>query len=459
MKYDAVVVGTGIGGYPAAIYLASKGFKIAAVEEHLVGGECTNYGCVPSKALYQFAESYKTISKLDGTINYKWSNLIEWIKNITKEAREGIEYLFESRNITLMKGKARIKEPHRLVVSNSSEEIEVETDKIVLALGTDPADIPVARFDGKGIISNREALYLEEKPEKILIIGGGVIGVELANMYSALGVDVTIVELLDHILPFTDRDVALAVKTHLSQRKVKILEKTTVIQVEETSGKYTVKLSNNSRTEVDKVIVAVGRKPKTSGIGLENTGIVLDQRGFIKVNEYLETSTPRIYACGDVVGGPLLAHKALLESIIAAKRIVGEHAFTLNYKLVPTTIFSGLEIAYVGYTEKELLSLGIKYVKVRLPIYFLSAVKIKGYKNSFIKILLDEKQEKVLGIHIVAPNASEVISAYLPLYLGKLTLNETSSIPYPHLTVSESLRDLAEYITGEPVHSLKSSSF
>jgi len=289
----------------------------------------------------------------------------------------------------------------------------------------------------------------------MLIIGGGVIGVEMANIMSSLGVKVYIVQLSDHILPFTDRDIALAVKTHLVQKGVEVYEKTSASRVERIGSKYIVELSNSVKLEVDRVLVAVGRRPNTRGLALESIGVELDQKGFIKVNEKMETSIPGIYATGDVVGGPLLAHKAILESIIAARSILGEETPRLDYKAVPITIFSGLEVASIGYTEKELTSMGVKYSKYRIPLYYLSAVKIKGGKNAFAKILVDQEKNSVLGVHIVAPNASEVISAYLPLYLGKLDFKEASLTPYPHLTVSESLRDFTEYILGEPVHLLK----
>jgi len=454
VKFDVVIVGSGVGGYPAALYLADKGFKIAVVEEHLVGGECTNYGCVPTKAFYHFAESVKFIEKISGQVYYKWIDLVEWVKNIVRESREGLEYLLQAREVTLLRGKGILAGPGRVVVEASNGKSSVECNSVILALGTDPADIPIARFDGVGVISNREALYLQEKPSRVLIIGGGVVGVELANIYSSLGVDVTIVEILEHILPFTDRDIALALKTHLAQRGVRVLEKTSVIGVEKKGSFYHAKLSSGEVLEVEKIIVAVGRRPKTSGVGLENIGVKLDEKGYIIVGENMETNVKNIYAAGDVVGGPLLAHKAILESLVAARSIVKEDVFKVDYKLVPLTIFTGLEVASLGYTEKELNAVGVKYLKFRIPVYFLSAVKIKGYKNAFVKIIVDESRERVLGIHLVAPNASEVISAYLPLYLGKLGVKEASRIPYPHLTISESLRDIAEYILGEPIHTI-----
>ncbi|MDW8169704.1 MAG: dihydrolipoyl dehydrogenase [Desulfurococcaceae archaeon] len=456
LKYDAVIIGSGIGGYPAASYLASRGLKVAVIEEHLVGGECTNYGCVPSKALYHIAESVKAIEKIGGRAEYNWTNMLEWAKGIVSEAKRGIEYLLKSKGVDIYYGKGVVKNPREVKVVLEGEVIELKANKVLLAVGTDPADLPNMRFDKQGIISNREALYLSEKPERIIIIGGGVVGVELANIYSALGIDATIIEVMEHILPFTDKDIALAVKMHLSNRGVKVLEKTTAIRAEKLSnGKYCVELSTGERLEVDKVVVAVGRKPKTNDIGLEAIGVGVDEKGFIKVDERLETNIAGIHAAGDVVGGPLLAHKALLESISAAMYIAGEEGFKVNYRLIPLTIFSGLEVSSVGLTERELQRMNIKYVRVKVPLSFLSAVKIKGHRNAFAKVLLNEAFNEVYGIHIVAPSASEVISAYMPLYLGKVAFKEASHTPYPHLTVSESLRDLAEYIVGEPVHFLK----
>lgn len=454
MKHDVVVIGSGIGGYPAACYLADRGLSVAVVEEHLVGGECTNYGCVPSKALYHFAESLKSLEKVRGPVPYDWQDLANWVREVVREVREGLENLLEAKGVAVYRGRGRVLSARKVAVEARGEAAELEASNIVLAMGTDPSDIPVAKFDGRNVISNREALFLEERPSSVLIVGGGVVGVELANMFSSLGVEVTLVELLEHILPFTDRDIAAALKSHLLQRGVRVLERTTVARVEVVGNKCLAELSSGDRLEVDKVVVGVGRKPKTRGVGLENIAVDLDEKGFIRVGERLETRTPGVYASGDVVGGPLLAHKALLESIAVAKRIAGEESFTIDYKLVPITIFTGLEVASMGYTEKELLANSVKYVKYRVPMHYLSSIRVKGYRSSFAKILLDERGEKVLGVHIVAPSASEVISSYLPLYAGKLKLKEVAKTPYPHLTVSESLREAAEYILGEPVHAI-----
>lgn len=448
MKYDVVVIGSGVGGYPAAIYLARKGYRVAVIEEHLIGGECTNYGCVPSKAFYQVAEAIRTLKKIDAEIRVDWYNLYEWIRGIVEETRNGLEDLMERYGVTVIKGKALLGREKLVKVGDN----RISYEKLILALGTDPRPLPNLEFDEEKILSNRGVFKLGEKPDSLLIAGGGVIGVEIANIFANLGVKVYIVEALQHILPFIDKDLALAIKQYLLKKNVTIYENIFVNKIEINKGGIKAILSNNERIEVDKVLIAIGRMPKTSGIGLKNVFVETDQHGFIKVNERYQTSNPRIYSAGDVIGQPLLAHKALLESIAVAKNIAGEEIFKLNYTLIPLTIFSGLEIASIGYTEKELKNKNIKYRRIRLPIYFLSSVKIKNGRYSFIKILLDEESSRVYGIHIVAPNASEIISAYLPLYMGKIELEEIARTPYPHLTVSESLREIAEYILGEPIH-------
>ncbi|MGC9121906.1 MAG: FAD-dependent oxidoreductase, partial [Thermogladius sp.] len=282
----------------------------------------------------------------------------------------------------------------------------------------------------------------------------GAIGVEVANAFANLGVEVTVVEKTNQILPFLDSDVAQAVRGHLKRRGVNVLEGVEIAGVERGESGVRLKLSDGKEIAVDKVLVAVGRVPKTSGVNLENVGVELDSAGFIKVSPRLETSVPGIYAAGDVVGGPLLAHKAMVESMIVSKNIVEKEAHNIDYRLVPLTIFTGLEVAYVGYTEKELSRLGIKYVRYKVPLNFLSAVKIKDGSYSFIKMLVSEDSSRVYGVHIVAPNASEVISSFIPVVIGKMMFEDVSQLPYPHLTVGEALREIALLMLGEPVHIL-----
>jgi len=448
MKYDVAVIGGGVAGYPAAIYLSMKGFKVVLFEERLIGGECTNYGCVPSKAWYYVSEAVKTLKKIGGEARIDWASTLSWVRDVVDNTRSSLEELLYKYGVEVVKGKARVKDREHLYVDG----IVFEYGNLLLSLGTDPKPLGNIVFDHDKVLSNREVLYLDDKPESLLIIGGGVIGVEIANMFANLGVNVVIVEALDHILPFTDTDVALSIKKYLLEKNVTIYEKTLVKKIEKEESIVKAYLSNDEIIEADKILVAIGRSPKTMDVGLENIGVSLDKAGYIVVDKELRASGSNIYACGDAIGGPLLAHKALLESISVAKRIAGEESFTINYDLVPVTIFSGLEIALLGYSEKELRGKGLKYVVKKLPIYYLSAVRIKDSKYSFVKIMFDPENNRVYGVEIVSPNASEIVSAYLPLYMGSLTMETIAKTPYPHLTVSESLREFAEYVLGEPIH-------
>ncbi|MEZ0394165.1 MAG: NAD(P)/FAD-dependent oxidoreductase [Desulfurococcaceae archaeon] len=448
LRHDVVVIGSGVGGYPAATYLARRGLSVAVVEEDKVGGECTNYGCVPSKALYHVAEAVSALEGAGGRAEVEWSKLVEWSSAMVAEARSGIEALLESYGVKIYRGRGVLRGPGRVEVGGEV----LEAGKVLLALGTDPADIPAARFDGRDVISNRELFYLGERPRRLLVIGGGVIGVEAANAFAALGTEVALVQKGPSILNSMGRDVSLAVKAHLAERGVKVFEGTTVVKISRERGALLAKLSNGDELEADKVLVAVGRRPRTSGVGLQEAGVRLNEEGYVVVGEGMATSVPGIYAAGDVVGGPLLAHKAIVESVAAAMAIAGERSFRVDYRAVPEVIFCGLEVARVGYTERELEAEGIKYRAIRVPLGFLAAARIKRGKRSFAKFLMSEDGAKIYGIYLVAPNASEAISAFMTVYLGKLALGEVAWTPYPHLTISEALRDVAEYLIGEPVH-------
>lgn len=450
MKYDLAVIGGGLGGYPAAINLARRGYNVVLFEENYLGGECTNYGCVPSKAFYHIGEAIYTLKKLGLETSINWNKITNWIREIVGNVRNDLEELLTRYDVKIIYGKAVVK-GHNVIQVNG---VEYVYENLLLAPGTDPKPLPNIHFDNKFVLSNREIFYINDPVQHLLIVGGGVIGVEIANMFADLGVDITLVEALDHILPFLDKDIALMLKRHLIDKGVKIYEKTLVgkINIEENSVK--IRLSNNKIIEADKVLVSIGRIPRTQGIGLEKIGVETDKQGYIQVNRYCRVrGLNNIYGAGDAIGPPLLAHKAIIESIISSINIMGENMEKPENNLIPQTIFSGLEIASIGYTEKMLKEKSINYTRIKLPIYYLSSVKIKGNKYSFIKVLVDKNDhDKIYGIHIIAPNASEIISSFIPFYLAKMSLNRARFIPYPHLTVSEVVREIAEYLLGEPIH-------
>lgn len=449
MKYDAVVIGSGVGGYSTAISLSNKDRSVAVIEEHLIGGECVNYGCVPTKAFYHFSEALRTLRKINCEAYWNWRELVNWINELVEDTRSSLTHLLEKKGVEIIRGRAVLKDRRSVRIGG----LEVSSNAVVIATGTDPKGLKNVVFDGKTIVSNRDLLNLEEKPSSVVIIGGGVIGVELGNFLANLGVDVKIVEALDHILPFLDQDVALSIKRYLVEKGVSVYEKTIVENISRAGDGLLIKLSNGESFNAERVLVAVGREPRTRGIGLENAGVELDNLGFIRINESYGTSVDGIYAVGDVTGPPLLAHKAIIEGILASKSIMGSRVEKLDSRLIPQTIFSGLEVAFIGFTEKELVEKRIGFKKYKLPIHYLSAVKIKDSKYSFIKILVDERNSSLIhGVQIVSPNASEVVSSFLPVVMGRVALTEAATTPYPHLTVSEAVREIAEFVMGESIH-------
>ncbi len=447
-KYDVVVLGCGVGGYPVAIKLVQKGYRVAVVEEDQVGGECTNYGCVPSKALYYIARSIEGLSRV---VSEKASIdpglLIEWVKSRVMRARDGITYLLERYGVDLYHGHGVVGDR---VVKLVSEKSVLETDYVVLATGTDPLVPRGIGVDGEYVVTNREVFYMEP-PGSLLVVGAGAIGVELAYSYSMLGVDVYVVEAMPRILPFLDRDVSVSLERFLREKGVRFYKNTLVTKTVRKNGFVEAVLSSGERVVVNRVVVAVGRRPRTTGIGVEELGVRLDSKGYVELSRAYYTSVPWILASGDITGPPLLAHKAFLDALGVVESIVSGKAVKPKPESIPLTIFSGLEVASIGYTEEELRRRGVEYRRIRMPIAYLSAVSIKGGEYGFVKVLVG-REDSVYGVHLVAPNASEVVSSFIPYYIGVLGFSDAKHIAYPHLTVSEVVREFAEYLLGEPVH-------
>lgn len=448
-KFDVVVLGSGVAGYSVAIGLAKQGLNVAVFEEDNVGGECVNYGCVPSKAFYVVSESIKNLRKINGEAYVDWRNLVDWVKNIVNETRVNIERLLETNGASIIRGRGVVKRIG--VVSNGSFDYEYE--RLIVATGTNPKELKNIRLNGRSIVSNREIFYLEDKPSRLLVIGGGVIGVEAANIFANLGVDTVVVEALEHVLPFVDQDVASSLRRYMAERGVKVYEKTIVERIVENGSSVKATLSNGVELDFDRVLLSIGRTPRSTGFGLENVNVELDKEGYIRVNEGFETNVKNVYAIGDVRGPPLLAHKAIVDAAVLVKLIRGEETFRIPDQLIPQTVFSGLEVSWIGYSEKDLNGMSINYRRFKLPVYYLSAVRVKDSKFSFVKIIVDEKDySKIYGVWIIAPNASEVVSSFLPFVLGRTDWVKLSKTPYPHLTVSEVVREVAEFILGESIH-------
>lgn len=449
-RYDVVVLGGGPGGYPAAIRASQLGLSVALVEEDKLGGECTNYGCIPSKSMIRVAELLSSISRLPFMkISYEldYSSYMEWVSGIASRISEGIGGLLRRYNVEVYDARGFIAEPGVIELSDGRR---VGYGKLIVATGTEPSSIPGLEFDGVIVHNNRTILGVRRKPSRMLIIGAGYIGVEFASMMAKLGVEVHLVEVMDRILPFMDEDFSRLMSRRLSRVGVKVYTSTIVKSVEKREGYSKVMLSNNVELEVDTILVAVGRKPRTRGLGLEKVGISLDERGYVRVNERMEASA-NIYASGDVTGPPLLAHKAFAQAIVAAENASGLKS-VFDAKAIPSVVFTDPELVSVGLTEHEARSSGYKVSTVKLPIGALARAIIEDSIDGFIKIVYEESSKAILGIHIAAPHASELAGeAALAIEMGA-TLEDLALTVHPHPTISEVIQEASELALGKPKH-------
>ncbi len=449
-KFDLVVLGGGPGGYPAAIRASQLGLNVALVEAGRLGGECTNYGCIPTKAMIRVVELLSSLSRLPFVkLSYEldYPAYIEWVRGVASKISEGVGFLLRRYNVEVFNARGRVVEPGVLELGDGRR---IGYSKLVVATGTDPAVIPGLEFDGVLIHNNRTILEVRRKPSRILIVGAGYVGVEFANIMAKLGVEVYLVEVMDRVLPIMDEDFSRLISRRLSRMGVKVYTSTRVIEVEKREGYVKAKLSNNTDVEVDLVLVAVGRKPNTQGLGLERLGVSLDERGYVKVDSRMMASA-NVYASGDVTGPPLLAHKAFAQAIVAAENASGLKS-EFDAKAIPSVVFTDPELVSVGLTESEARSAGYKVSTVKLPIGSIAKASIEDSLDGFIKIVYEEDSKAVIGVHMAAPHASEIAGELaLAIEMGA-TLEDIASTIHPHPTISEAVQEVAELALGKPKH-------
>ncbi len=459
--YDAVILGGGPAGYITALRLVRRGFKVALVERKYLGGECTNWGCIPSKALIDISNnlySLKALARvgLSSTIErLDHSKLLKYVEKAVVKSREGIKYLLSE--VEILHGVGRLKNTNTVEVSNGSDVKEVTAKNIVIATGTEPNTVPSFKFDGDKILSNRDFFELKSLPNSIAIIGAGAIGCEISSALAKLGIEVHLIEIMNKILPEVDKDLSDVVHKYLTKHGVRIYTSTQA-KYEGTTidGKEVIiKLigSNSTELKVEKVLIAAGRRYNTFGLGLEKVGVELDSRGIISVNEFMRTTVPNIYAAGDVTGPPLLAHKAFREGMIAADSIAGVKN-PLPRGPIPMVIYTEPEIGIVGLSETQASKAGIAYKVFKFPFIALGRdyASIKSTPEGFVKILIEENSKKMLGAAIVGNAASEVIHLFsIALTLG-LDLTELRKVIIAHPTYSEVFNEVINEALGEPIH-------
>ena len=454
MDYQVLVIGAGPGGYHAAIRAAQLGQKTACAEDTYVGGVCLNVGCIPTKALLHVAEDLREAQHAKdygvdfGKPKVDLKQVDKWKTGVVNKLTGGVRSLLKSNKVDLLEGHAVLKDKNTVQVGDKT----VTAEKIIVATGSEPIEIPGFETNGETIVNSTGALLVSEIPKRFLAIGGSAIGLEFSDIYHALGSDVTVVELMDEIVPTADRDAAKELRKSFDKRGVKILTNTKALSQKKTKDGLEVTLERDGQEEklvVDKILVAVGRRPRSAGIGLEEVGVKVE-RGFVPTNAQMQTNISNIYAIGDVSKPPLLAHKAMKEGLVAAEHAAGQPA--AYDTIVPAVVYTSPELASVGMTEQEAKDAGHKVRVGTFPLAASGRAMTLGVSEGLVKVIGDEETDLLLGFHMVGPSAGDMVSeAALAIEMGA-TLEDISLTQHAHPTIAESFMEAAEAAHGLAIH-------
>lgn len=459
-KYDDIVIGGGPGGYVAAIKLAQLGRKVLCVEgRKTLGGTCLNVGCIPSKTLLEFSEKYHSAKHLiesgifEGQLNFNFKNLMQKKEDIVKKLTDGIAFLFKKNKIDSKEGFASFKDANTILVNNE----EFTAQNFVIATGSVPTNLPNIIVDEKVIVTSTGALSLKEVPKKMIVVGAGVIGLEMASIFNRLGSKVEVVEFMDIITPSMDLEISKSFKKILENQGVTFKMSTklagvTVNQKKALVDLEDVKSQEKSQSEADVVLVAVGRRPFTEGLGLENIGVKLNERGFVETNKKLQTNVSNIYAIGDVTTGLMLAHKASEEGIAVAEIIAGNYGH-VNYEIIPSIIYTHPEVASIGKTEEELKNLKIEYTVGKFNFAANSRAKAVDDTDGFVKVLVCKKTDQILGCHIIGRSAGDIIHEVSVAMEFFASSEDIARSCHAHPTLNEAVKEACLAAFSKPIHS------
>ena len=453
--FDVVVVGGGPGGYVAAIRAAQLGMNVACVEKRgTLGGTCLNVGCIPSKALLQSSEYFEEANHsfadhgIKVTPKLDLPAMLGRKDRVVGELTKGIEFLFKKNKVTYVKGTGKIKAAGQVEVSEGEDKGKLLSAKhIIIATGSESTPIPNVDIDEKQIVTSTGALELPKVPKHLVVIGGGVIGLELGSVWKRLGAEVTVVEFLDRILPMGDGEVSKTMARVLKKQGMKFKLKTKVTAAKKTKTSVTLTLEpaaggDAEELKCDTVLVSVGRRPYTDGLGLDEVGVERDQRGVIQVGHDFQTNVPGIYAIGDCIPGPMLAHKAEEDGVACVEMLAGEKPH-VDYNHVPGVVYTWPEVADVGDSEEALKEKGIDYKVGKFPFMANSRGKANGFTDGFVKILADAKTDKVLGAHIIGPQAGEMIHELCTIISFGGSAEDVARMCHAHPTFSEAVKEAA----------------
>lgn len=456
MDYELLIIGSGPGGYHAAIRAAQVGLRTAVVERDALGGVCLNTGCIPTKALLHVAHDLREASAasaygLDfGAPEIDLERMESWKTSVVNKMTGGVGALMKGNKVDVLEGAARFTGPHEVAVGDRT----VTFDKAIVATGSSPMAIPGFELDGDRIVDSTGALRVPEIPGRFMAIGGSAIGLEFADVYHALGAETTVVEMMDELVPTADAEVAKALRKSFEARGVDVRTATKAVSQErkDDGTHVTLEAADGSRETVivDKILVAVGRRPNASGLGLEEIGVTLDDKGFVTVDDHLQSSVDHVYAIGDVARPPLLAHKAMKEGLVAAEHAAGMPS--AYDTLVPSVIYTSPELAAVGMTEAEAEQAGYGVRVGRFPLSASGRAATLGVGEGVVKLVGDSETDVLLGCHMVGPGAGDMIAeATLAIEMGA-TLEDVALTQHPHPTLSEAVMEAAEHAHGRAIH-------
>ena len=459
-SYDVAVIGSGPGGYVAAIRCAQLGMNVAIIEKYAtMGGTCLNVGCIPSKALLDSSHHYEDAVKhfdthgieLPGEVKVNLEKMMARKQSVVDQTTVGIEFLMKKNNIEVYQGVGAFKDATHINITGTETQ-EIEAKHTIIATGSKPSTLPFAAVDKERIITSTEALKLKEIPKHLIIIGGGVIGLELGQVYKRLGADVTVIEYMDRIIPTMDKGLSKELNKVLKKQKFKINTAHKVTSVQRDGDTVTVTAENKKGETVtfegDYCLISVGRSPYTAGLNLEAAGVQLNDRGQVLVNEHLQTSTTNIYAIGDVVRGAMLAHKAEEEGVFVAETIAGQKPH-INYNLIPGVVYTWPEVASVGKTEEQLTNEGVAYKTGQFPMRALGRSRASMDLDGFVKVIADQATDEILGVHMIGARCADLIAEAVVAMEFRASAEDVSRMSHAHPTFTEAIKEAALAATDD----------